>query len=70
MEPIGKPEGIEQDRRHLMGTAAIGIAAAGAASLIPTQLDAETAGNPVFETVNTRKEEAVLFAEIAALQSA
>ncbi len=66
MDPTGKLEGIKQDCRHLMGTAAIAIAAAGAASLIPTQLNAETAGNPAFETLNARKEGAVLFAEIAA----
>src|SRR5258708_6474146 len=66
MDPTGKLEGIKQDCRHLMGTAAIAIAAAGAASLIPTQLNAETAGNPAFETLNARREGAVLVAEIAA----
>jgi enoyl-CoA hydratase/carnithine racemase len=59
-------EAIDQDRRRLLGTAAMGIAAAGTADLLPSQLVAAPAGDPVFDTLNVRKEGAVLFAEIAA----
>ena len=38
---------IDQDRRRLLGTAAMGIAAAGAASLLPSQLAAATAGDAI-----------------------
>jgi enoyl-CoA hydratase/carnithine racemase len=60
------PEAIDQDRRRLLGTAAMGIAVAGTADLLPSQLVAAPAGDPVFDTLNVRKEGAVLFAEIAA----
>jgi enoyl-CoA hydratase/carnithine racemase len=60
------PEAIDQDRRRLLGTAAMGIAVAGTADLLPSQLVAAPTGDPVFDTLNVRKEEAVLFAEIAA----
>ena len=59
-------EAIDQDRRRLLGTAGMGIAVAGTASLLPSQLVAAPAGDAVFETLNVRKEGAVLFAEIAA----
>ena len=59
-------EAIDQDRRRLLGTAAMGIAVAGTASLLPSQLVAAPAGDAVFETLNVRKEGAVLFAGIAA----
>ena len=60
------PEVIDQDRRRLLGTAAMGIAVAGAASLLPSQLTAAPAGDAALETISVRKEGAVLFAEIAA----
>ena len=40
-------ETIDQDRRRLLGTAAMGIAVAGAASLLPSHLSAATAGDAV-----------------------
>ena len=60
------PEVIDQDRRRLLGTAAMGIAVAGGASLLPSQLIAAPAGDAALETIRVRKEGAVLFAEIAA----
>ncbi len=38
MDTPKKPEGIDQDRRRLLGTVTMGIAAAGALSLVPTHL--------------------------------
>src|SRR5262245_30397849 len=64
MEPTGKAEGIDQNRRRDMSTA-IGTEFESAANPDPSQLKAPT-GDPVFETLNTRKEGAVLLAEIAA----
>ncbi|MGH6754982.1 MAG: epoxide hydrolase family protein, partial [Bradyrhizobium sp.] len=40
-------EAIDQDRRRLLGTVAVGIAAAGAASLLPSQLAAAAAGDAI-----------------------
>jgi pimeloyl-ACP methyl ester carboxylesterase len=40
-------EAIDQDRRRLLGTATMGIAIAGAASLLPSQLAAAPAGDAV-----------------------
>ncbi len=60
------PEVIDQDRRRLLGTAAMGIAIAGGASLLPSQLIAAPAGDAASETIRVRKEGAVLFAEISA----
>ena len=57
-------EVIDQDRRRLLGTAAMGISVAGA--LLPSQLTAAPAGDAALETIRVRKEGAVLFAEIAA----
>src|SRR2546425_2487263 len=57
---------IDHDRRRLLGTAAMGIAVAGTASLLPSQLAAAPVGDAVFETLTVRKEGAVLFAEISA----
>jgi enoyl-CoA hydratase/carnithine racemase len=59
MEPIGKPEGIDQNRRS---TAAMGIAVA----VRPSRLNAASTGDPVFETLKICKEGSVLFADIAA----
>ena len=59
-------EAINRDRRRLLGTAAMGIAVAGTASLLPSRLVAAPAGDAAFETLKVSKEGAVLFAEIAA----
>jgi Epoxide hydrolase N terminus len=40
-------EAINQDRRRLLGTATMGIAAAGAASLLPSQVAAAPAGDGI-----------------------
>src|SRR5271165_5552315 len=40
-------EAIDQDRRRLLGTATMGIAVAGAASLLPSQLAAAPAGDAI-----------------------
>ena len=52
-------ETIDQDRRRLLGTAAMGIAAAGAASLLPSHLAAAPAGRcrsvPSASTFRTRR---------------
>lgn len=40
-------EGIDQDRRRLLGMAAIGITVAGAASLLPSRLPAAPAGDAI-----------------------
>ena len=47
MDTTKTPEAIDQDRRRLLGTAAMGIAAAGAASLLPSQLAAAPAGDAI-----------------------
>src|SRR5499425_3048502 len=61
---------INQDRRRLLGTVAIGAAVMGAAGLRSSQLPAATAADAPrlfdFETLKVRKEGAVLFADIAA----
>ena len=46
IDTSGTTEAIDQDRRRLLGTATMGIAVAGAASLLPAQLAAATAGEP------------------------
>jgi enoyl-CoA hydratase/carnithine racemase len=66
MEPIGNPEGIDKDRRRLLGTSTKGVAVTIAANLLPQQLAAAPAGDVVFETLTANKEGAVLFADIAA----
>jgi enoyl-CoA hydratase/carnithine racemase len=66
MDPIGTPEDVDRQRRRLVGTATMGIAAAGAASLLPSHLNAAPAGDAVFETLKVSTEGAVLFVEIAA----
>src|SRR5258705_9412755 len=66
MEPIGNPEGIDKDRRRLLGTSTKGVAVTIAANLLPQQLAAAPAGDVVFETLTVHKEGAVLFADIAA----
>jgi len=60
-------ETIDQDRRQLLGTAAIGIAMAGAASFDPSPLLAAPAGDAVYQTLKVRKNSGVLFVDIAAL---
>ena len=40
-------EAIDQDRRRLLGTVAMGIVAAGAASLLPGQLAAQPARDAI-----------------------
>ncbi|HEX7566409.1 MAG TPA: epoxide hydrolase, partial [Bradyrhizobium sp.] len=47
MDTIKTPETIDQDRRRLLGTAAMGVAAAGAASLLPSGLAAAPAGDAI-----------------------
>jgi hypothetical protein len=56
-------EAIGQDRRRILGTAAMGIAVTGAASLIPSQLNAAPAVDSVYETLTVRKEDSDLFGE-------
>jgi hypothetical protein len=43
MDTSRTTEAIDQDRRRLLGTAMMGIAVAGAASLLPSQLAAAPA---------------------------
>src|SRR5262245_24056314 len=59
-------EVINQDRRRLLATAAIGIAVAGRTSLLAPQSVAAPASYPDFETLKVSKEDGVLFVEIAA----
>ena len=47
MDTIKTRETTDQDRPWLLGTAAMGIAAAGAASLLPSQLAAAPAGDSI-----------------------
>jgi pimeloyl-ACP methyl ester carboxylesterase len=47
METSRTTGAIDQDRRRLLGTATMGIAAAGAASLLPSQLTAAPAGDAI-----------------------
>ena len=47
MDSIKASAGVEHDRRRLLGTAGIGIAVAGAASFLPWQLAAATAGDAI-----------------------
>ena len=47
MDTIRKTEKIDHHRRRLLGTAAIGVAVAGATSLFPSQLAAEPAGDAI-----------------------
>ncbi len=58
MDTIKTPETIDQDRRRLLGTAAMGVAAAGAASLLPSGLAAAPAGDAIrpFGSVNVPEE--------------
>jgi enoyl-CoA hydratase/carnithine racemase len=59
-------EDINPYRRELLGTAAVGIAVAVTADLLPSESVAASGGYAAFDTLRVRKEEAVLFAEIAA----
>jgi pimeloyl-ACP methyl ester carboxylesterase len=47
VDTIRKTEKIDHHRRRLLGTAAIGVAIAGATSLFPSQLAAEPAGDAI-----------------------
>jgi hypothetical protein len=47
MDMTRKPEEIDHHRRHFMGTAAMGIAAAGAFSLLPSHAVAATEDNAI-----------------------
>jgi hypothetical protein len=47
MDTSKATEAIDQDRRRLLGTATMGIAVAGAASLLPSQLAAAPAGDAI-----------------------
>ena len=47
MDTIHASEGIDYRRRRLLGAAAIGIAVAGAAGMVPLQLAAETTGDAI-----------------------
>ena len=47
MDASRTTEAIDQDRRRLLGTATMGIAVAGAASLLPSQLAAAPAGDAI-----------------------
>jgi pimeloyl-ACP methyl ester carboxylesterase len=47
MDTIKKTESIDQDRRQLLGAATMGMAVAGAASLLPSQLTAAPAGDTI-----------------------
>ncbi len=47
MRTIAASETVDHDRRRLLSTAAMGIAAAGAAGLIPTQTKAAVEGNTI-----------------------
>lgn len=58
MDTTRTSEAIDQDRRRLLGTAAVGIAAAGAASLLPSQLAAASTSDAIRPfTVGFPKEE-------------
>jgi hypothetical protein len=47
MNTTRKTGDVDHDRRRLLGTAAMGIAAAGAANLLPSQLAAATADDAI-----------------------
>ena len=47
MDTTKTTEAIDQERRRLLGTAVMGIAVAGTASLLPSQLAAATAGEAI-----------------------
>src|SRR4051812_49324336 len=47
MEPTGALQPIDQDRRRLMSAAAMGVAAAGAASLFPAASTAAAGGEAI-----------------------
>jgi enoyl-CoA hydratase/carnithine racemase len=70
MGPNWTNKPVNQERRRLLGAAAISIAVAGTANLIPSQPTNATAGGVMpsfhFETLKVNKEGAVLFAEIEA----
>jgi enoyl-CoA hydratase/carnithine racemase len=66
MDTIRKTEIIDHHRRRLLGTAAMGIAVAGTAALLPSHPVAAPAGEADFETLKVRREGPVLFADIAA----
>ena len=58
-------EAVDQNRRRLLGTAAIGMAVAGTGGLLPSQLVAAPAADAAFETLRASKEGAVMFVDIA-----
>jgi hypothetical protein len=60
METIKTSENINKDRRRLLGTAAMSIAVAGAASLLPAHLAAATQGDAIRPfTINIPEEQLV-----------
>jgi enoyl-CoA hydratase/carnithine racemase len=63
---VRKAEDIDHDRRQLLSTAAMGIAVAGATSLLPSQPAAAPADDLIFETLKVSQEGAVLLADIVA----
>jgi enoyl-CoA hydratase/carnithine racemase len=66
VDTTSKTEVIDQNRRRLLSTAAIAIAAAGTSSLLPSQSIAAPADGATYETLKVSREGAVLFVEIAA----
>jgi enoyl-CoA hydratase/carnithine racemase len=65
MATVRISEDIDLQQRDL-GAAAIGTIATAPTSPLPSHVNAAPAGDAVFETLNVRKEGAVLFADIAA----
>jgi len=66
MDTISKTEVIDQNRRRLLGTAAVGITVAGTTSLLSSQSAAASSGDAAYETLKVSREGAVLFVDIAA----
>jgi enoyl-CoA hydratase/carnithine racemase len=66
MNTHNSDEVIDQDRRRLLSTAAMSIAAAGAVGVLPSASVAAPAGDAAFETLRVRREGAVLFVDITA----
>src|SRR5262245_7660000 len=66
MNTIAATEVIDRDRRRLLSTAAMGIAVAGAATLLPSRLKAAAADYAALDTLKVGRDGAVLFVDIAA----